>query len=73
MTSKFKDNNPPVNYKDAGVDVEAGHKLVETIKPYVAKTKRPEILSGLGLAAVPGLRAGGQSSCLAHHHRQLLL
>ena len=48
MTSKFKDNNPPINYKDAGVDVEAGHKLVEAIKPYVAKTKRPEILSGLG-------------------------
>ena len=48
MTSKLKHNNPPINYKDAGVDVEAGYELVETIKPYVEKTKRPEILSGLG-------------------------
>ena len=48
MTSNSKYNNPPINYKDAGVDVEAGYELVETIKPYVEKTKRPEILSGLG-------------------------
>ena len=48
MTSKLKRNNPPINYKDAGVDVEAGYELVEKIKPYVEKTKRPEILSGLG-------------------------
>ena len=48
MTSKSKHNNPPINYKDAGVDVEAGYELVERIKPYVEKTKRPEILSGLG-------------------------
>ena len=48
MTSKFKDKAPSINYKDAGVDVKAGYELVERIKPYVAKTKRPEILSGLG-------------------------
>ena len=48
MTSKLKHNNPLINYKDAGVDVEAGYELVERIKPYVEKTKRPEILSGLG-------------------------
>ena len=48
MTSKLKHNNPPINYKDAGVDVEAGYELVEKIKPYVEKTKLPEILSGLG-------------------------
>ena len=48
MTSNSKYNNPPINYKDAGVDVEAGYELIETIKPYVEKTKRPEILSGLG-------------------------
>jgi phosphoribosylaminoimidazole (AIR) synthetase len=39
MTSKLKHNNPPINYKDAGVDVEAGYELVEKIKPYVEKNK----------------------------------
>jgi len=48
MTSNSKHNNPSINYKDAGVDVEAGYELVKKIKPYVEKTKRPEILSGLG-------------------------
>ena len=48
MTTKTKNNNLTHNYKNAGVDVEAGYELVEKIKPYVAKTKRAEILSGLG-------------------------
>ena len=48
MTSKSKNNNHPINYKDSGVDVEAGYELIEKIKPYVEKTKRSEILSGLG-------------------------
>ena len=43
MTSKLKHNNPPINYKDAGVDVEAGYELVETIKPYVEKTIWPHL------------------------------
>jgi len=42
MTSK------PLTYKDAGVDIDAGNRLVERIKPLVAKTRRPEVLSGLG-------------------------
>ena len=37
-----------LNYKKSGVDVEAGYELVQKIKPFVEKTKRPEILSGLG-------------------------
>ena len=41
-------NQETLNYKQAGVDVEAGYKLVQQIKPYVKKTLRPEILSGLG-------------------------
>jgi phosphoribosylformylglycinamidine cyclo-ligase len=36
------------SYKDAGVDIEAGDALVERIKPLAAKTKRPELLSGVG-------------------------
>ncbi len=38
----------PLTYKDAGVDIEAGNDLVERIKPLVAKTQRPEVLTGLG-------------------------
>ena len=37
-----------LTYKDAGVDVAAGNDLVERIKPLVAKTRRPEVLAGLG-------------------------
>jgi phosphoribosylformylglycinamidine cyclo-ligase len=35
-------------YKDAGVDIEAGDALVERIKPYAARTHRPEVVSGVG-------------------------
>jgi len=42
MTSK------PLTYKDAGVDIDAGNTLVERIKPLVARTRRPEVLAGLG-------------------------
>ncbi|PZR07035.1 MAG: phosphoribosylformylglycinamidine cyclo-ligase [Archangium gephyra] len=44
-------------YKQAGVDIEAGDALVERIKPHAAKTRRPEVLSGVGgfggLFAIP--------------------
>ena len=40
--------NKPLTYKDAGVDIDAGNELVERIKPLVRKTRRPEVLSGLG-------------------------
>ena len=38
----------PLTYKDAGVDIDAGNTLVERIKPLVAKTRRPEVMAGLG-------------------------
>ena len=38
----------PLTYKDAGVDIEAGSRLVDRIKPLVAKTRRSEVLAGLG-------------------------
>jgi len=38
----------PLSYRDAGVDIEAGGELVERIKPAVARTHRPGVLSGLG-------------------------
>ena len=38
----------PLTYKDAGVDIDAGNSLVERIKPLVARTRRPEVMAGLG-------------------------
>lgn len=35
-------------YKQAGVDIEAGDALVEKIKPFAARTRRPEVISGVG-------------------------
>lgn len=40
--------NKPLTYKDSGVDIDAGNELVERIKPLVAKTRRPEVMAGLG-------------------------
>ena len=37
-----------MDYKKAGVDIEAGYKSVELMKEHVKKTKRPEVLGGLG-------------------------
>ena len=37
-----------LTYRSAGVDIEAGSKLIERIKPAVARTMRPEVLTGLG-------------------------
>lgn len=35
-------------YKDSGVDIEAGDALVERIRPYAERTRRPEVVSGVG-------------------------
>lgn len=40
--------NKSLTYKDAGVDIDAGNELVEQIKPLVKRTRRPEVLAGLG-------------------------
>ena len=37
-----------MDYKKAGVDIEAGYQSVELMKQYVKKTMRPEALGGLG-------------------------
>ena len=37
-----------MDYKTAGVDIEAGYKSVELMKEYVKGTMRPEVLGGLG-------------------------
>ncbi len=38
----------PLTYKDAGVDIDAGNALVDRIKPLVARTRRGEVMAGLG-------------------------
>ena len=41
-------SGPPLSYRDAGVDIDAGDRLVESIKPYAKRTFRPEVLAGIG-------------------------
>jgi len=38
----------PLTYRDAGVDIDAGDRLVENIKPFARKTLRKEVLAGIG-------------------------
>ena len=37
-----------MDYKNAGVDIEAGYQSVELMKNYVKETMRPEVLGGIG-------------------------
>ena len=50
-------SNTQLSYKDAGVDIYAGNELVERIKGDVKRTRRSEVLGGLGgfgaLCALP--------------------
>ena len=39
---------PPLSYKDAGVDIDAGDALVERIKPLAKRTMREGVLAGIG-------------------------
>jgi phosphoribosylformylglycinamidine cyclo-ligase len=39
---------PPLTYREAGVDIDAGNALVERIKPLVKRSFRPEVMGGLG-------------------------
>ncbi len=38
----------PLSYRDAGVDIDAGDRLVENIKPFAKRTMRPEVMGGIG-------------------------
>ena len=50
MTSSNSDhsNADQLSYRDAGVDIDAGDRLVENIKPFARRTLRPEVLTGIG-------------------------
>lgn len=47
-----------ISYRASGVDIDAGNRLVEIIKPFARRTLRPETLGGIGgfgaLFEVPG-------------------
>jgi phosphoribosylformylglycinamidine cyclo-ligase len=42
------EKNQSISYKDAGVDIDAGNALIEKIKGAARRTKRPEVMAGLG-------------------------
>ncbi len=48
MSKPQPHHTSPLSYRDAGVDMDAGDRLVENIKPYAKRTMRPEVLSGIG-------------------------
>jgi phosphoribosylformylglycinamidine cyclo-ligase len=52
------DTPTPLSYRDAGVDIDAGNRLVERIKQVAEATRRPEVMAGLGgfsaLCRLPG-------------------
>ena len=37
-----------MDYKNSGVDIEAGYRSVELMKEHIKKTQRPEVLGGIG-------------------------
>ncbi len=45
---KKSDAPRQLTYRDAGVDIDAGDRLVENIKPFARKTLRPGVLAGIG-------------------------
>lgn len=48
-----------ITYKDAGVDIDAGNRLIDRIRPLAKSTLRPEVLGGIGgFASLCRLPAG---------------
>jgi len=48
MTEPGPERNTPLTYRDAGVDIEAGNRLVAAIKPLAKATRRPGADADLG-------------------------
>ena len=48
MTDPRPERNPPISYRDAGVDIDAGNRLVEAIKPLAKATRRAGADADLG-------------------------
>ena len=55
----MSEQKPSLTYRDAGVDIDAGNELVSRIKDTAARTRRPEVLGGLGgFGAMVSIPAG---------------
>ncbi len=48
MMQDKPEQHPPLTYRDAGVDIEAGDRLVDDIKVISKATHRPEVIGGIG-------------------------
>ncbi len=48
MSQSSQPQHSGLSYRDAGVDIDAGDRLVENIKPFAKRTMRPEVLGGIG-------------------------
>jgi phosphoribosylformylglycinamidine cyclo-ligase len=60
MTEPDRKGNPPISYRDAGVDIDAGNRLVAAIKPLAKSTRRPGADADLGgFGALFDLRGAG--------------
>ncbi len=57
--TKHSSHAEPLSYRAAGVDIEAGQALVQSIKGIAKRTHRPEVIGGLGgFAALCELPSG---------------
>ncbi|MGV0838405.1 phosphoribosylformylglycinamidine cyclo-ligase [Mycolicibacterium thermoresistibile] len=55
-----------ISYASAGVDIEAGDRAVELLKPLASRATRPEVMGGLGgFAGLFKLRSGYREPILA--------
>ena len=48
MNDEYNPDPKHLSYREAGVDIDAGNALIERISPYVKKTFRPGVMTGLG-------------------------
>jgi len=64
MTDRAEEHG--ISYATAGVDIEAGDRAVELLKPLASKATRPEVRGGLGgFAGLFALRGGYREPVLA--------
>ncbi len=68
MTQRADDrgNSAGISYASSGVDIEAGDRAVELLKPLAEKASRPEVVGGLGgFAGLFALKGGYREPLLA--------
>ena len=61
-----RDPTVSLSYQDAGVNIDAGNKLVERIKPHAQRTRRSEVMAGLG-------GFGALFEIPSHYHQPVLV